>query len=282
LALPGSPDYAATVDEKRSQSLHNTAVTGHAGVDFTPTKDTLIYLSYSHGFRAGAFNAQFLFSPADFSTVKPETIDSIELGFKTTWLEDRLQLDGALFHYQYKNQQIVDVEPTGDQPLINLPRSKIEGAELELVTRPVRSLTFRGGLGLLDAKVQEGAVAGGTVSVVGHKLPEAPDLSATMAADWDAWTIDAGRLVLHLDSSYASKQYFELVNENRIAQDRYALLNARVSWHAADEKWELGLWDNNLTNRFYLTNSYDLQSLGFDYLHRGLPRMYGIDATYHF
>ena len=107
-------------------------------------------------------------------------------------------------------------------------------------------------------------------------------MSATLSGDWDAFLNDAGRLVLHLDSNYASKQYFELVNENRIAQDPYGLLNARVSWHATGDKWEVGLWDNNLTNRFYLTNSYDLQSLGFDYLHRGVPRMFGIDSSYHF
>jgi len=280
--LPGSPNYTAIVDEARRQALHNTAVTGHAGVDFTPTKDSLVYLSYSRGFRAGAFNAQFLFSPQDFTTVKPETIDSIELGFKTTWLDNRLQVDGAAFHYQYKNQQLIDVEPDGSQPLINLPKSKIDGGELEIVTRPIRALTLRGGLGFLDAIVQEGAVSAGTISVIGHQLPEAPHVSATLAGDWEAFTADAGRLVLHLDGNYASKQYFELVNENRIAQYPYGLLNARASWHGTGDKWEVGLWDNNVTNRFYLTNSYDLQSLGFDYLHRGVPRMYGIDASYHF
>ncbi len=282
LALPGSADYTSIIDQTRSQALHNTAVTGHVGVDITPTQDSLIYLSYSRGFRAGAFNAQFLFSPQDFTTVKPETVDSYEAGFKTAWLDKRLELNGAAFHYQYKNQQIIDVRPDGEQPLINLPKSKIDGGELELVTRPVRSVTVRGGLGVLYATVQNGAIAGGTISVDEHQLPEAPHLSATLATDWDAFNVGSSHVVLHLDGNYASKQYFELVNENRIAQDPYALLNARLAWHGPGDKWEVGLWDKNMTNRFYLTNAYDLQSLGFDYEHRGLPRMFGIDAGYHF
>ncbi len=282
LALPGSADYSSIIDQTRSQVLHNTAVTGHVGVDITPTQDSLIYLSYSRGFRAGAFNAQFLFSPQDFTTVKPETVDSYEAGFKTAWLDKRLELNGAAFHYQYKNQQIIDVRPDGEQPLINLPKSKIDGGELELVTRPVRSVTVRGGLGVLYATVQNGAIAGGTISVDEHQLPEAPHLSATLATDWDAFNVGSSHVVLHLDGNYASKQYFELVNENRIAQDPYALLNARLAWHGPGDKWEVGLWDKNMTNRFYLTNAYDLQSLGFDYEHRGLPRMFGIDAGYHF
>jgi iron complex outermembrane receptor protein len=282
LALPGSADYTSVIDQTRSQALHNTALTGHLGVDITPTKDSLIYVSYSRGFRAGAFNAQFLFSPQDFTTVKPETIDSYEAGFKTSWLDNRLELNGAVFHYQYKNQQIIDVRPDGEQPLINLPKSKIDGAELELVTRPVRSLTLRAGLGLLDATVQDGAVAGGTISVNGHQLPEAPHVSATVSSDWDAFNVANGHVVVHLDGNYASKQYFELVNENRIAQVPYGLLNGRISWHGPGEKWEVGLWDKNITNHFYLTNAYDLQSLGFDYLHRGIPKEFGIDAGYHF
>jgi iron complex outermembrane receptor protein len=282
LALPGSAGYAATVNQTRSQALHNKAVTGHAGLDITPTKDSLLYVSYSRGFRAGAFNAQFLFSPADFTTVKPETIDSVEAGFKTAWLDNRLQVNGAVFHYQYKNQQIIDVRPDGEQPLINLPKSKIDGGELEIVTRPVRSLTVRAGLGFLDAKIQSGAIAGYSITVDGHKLPEAPDFSGTLAADWTALSVPAGQLVLHLDGSYASKQYFELANENRIAQQAYGLLNGRLAWHDPDDRWELGVWGNNITDRFYLTNAYDLQALGFDYLHRGLPREFGVDASYHF
>ena len=50
------------------------------------------------GYRGAAFNAQFLFTPTDFTTVKPETLDAAEVGFKSTWLGNRLQFNGAFFH----------------------------------------------------------------------------------------------------------------------------------------------------------------------------------------
>ncbi|MBS0395169.1 MAG: TonB-dependent receptor [Proteobacteria bacterium] len=282
LVLPGSPGYDAAVNATRRQDIHNTAVTGRAGIDYTPTKDALIYLGYSRGYRSAAFNAQFLFTPQDFTSVKPETLDSVEAGFKTAWLDNRLQLNGAVFHYQYKNQQYIDVQPTGQQPLINLQKSKIDGGELELVTRPVRDFTLRLGLGFLDGKIQEGAISGGAIDVSGHKLPNAPDASATLSMDWDALHFGESRLTLHFDGSYASKQYFELLNEDRIAQDAYAILNARIAYRAGGDKWEVGLWGRNLANKYYLTNAVDLQALGYDYEHRGLPRMFGLDASYHF
>ncbi|HMK85450.1 MAG TPA: hypothetical protein VK437_05785 [Steroidobacteraceae bacterium] len=51
----------------------------------------------------------------------------------------------------------------------------------------------------------------------------------------------SAHLDVQFDGSFASKQYFELVNEDRIAQDAYELLNARVAWHSADDKWQLGV-----------------------------------------
>jgi iron complex outermembrane recepter protein len=280
LVLPGSPGYAAAVDATRSQFLHNTATTGRTGIDFTLTSDALLYLNFSRGYRSAAFSAQFLFTPGDLTTVQPETLDSYEAGFKTSWLDHRVQVDGAVFHYQYKNQQIIEVYPTGQQPLINLGKSKIDGGELEVVTRPVRALTLRASTGVLYTDVQQGLLATGSID--GQQLPYAPHFSGTVSMDWEAWKLDAVQINLHLDQNYNSKQYLALPNENAISQAGYGLLNGRLSLTSADDKWELGMWGRNIADRFYLTNAVDVQGFGFNYRHIGPPRMYGVDASYHF
>jgi iron complex outermembrane recepter protein len=280
LMLPGSPGYEQAVNQKFSQGFHNSSVTGRAGIDFTPTRDSLLYLSYSRGYRSAAFNAQFLFTNSDFTTVKPETLDSVEAGFKTSWLANRLQVDGAVFHYQYKNQQIINVYPTGQQPLVNLGKSKIDGGEIEITARPVRTFMARLGLGFLNSKVQEGRLASGDIS--GQKLPNAPSVSGNVSADWDAWTGSVVGVRLHADASHSAKQYLALPQEEAISQKAYSLVNARLTLHGAADNWDIGLWGNNLGNTFYLTNAVDLQGLGYDYRHRGVPRTYGVDATYRF
>jgi iron complex outermembrane recepter protein len=278
--LPGSPNYDALVNATGSQALHNTAVTGRAGIDITPSRDVLLYFNYSRGYRSAAFNSQFLFSLTDFTTVQPETLDSYEVGFKTSWLEHRLQLDGAVFHYQYKNQQIINVYPTGQQPLINLGKSKIDGGELELVARPAHALTLHVSLGVLKTEVQEGTLATGDIA--GQELPYAPKVSGTVSADWEALSFSGAGLTLHLDSNYNGKQFLALPNEDAISQGAYALVNARLTLHAGDDKWSVGVWGRNLADKFYLTNAVDVQGFGFDYRHRGVPRMFGIDAGYRF
>jgi iron complex outermembrane receptor protein len=280
LFLPGSPGYDAAVNTTRSQYSHDTDFTGRLGFDWTPNATTLVYLNLSRGYRGAAFNAQFLFSPDDFTTVKPEKLNAAEVGFKTSWMDNRVQFNGAVFHYQYKNQQIINVFPTGQQPLINLGKSKIDGGELEFVTRPVRDFTFRAGLGFLHSKVQEGTLATGDIS--GNELPNAPKVSGTVAADWDAVHWDNGALTLHVDASFTGKQYLALPNDPNIAQGAYHIINSRIAVHSSDSKWEAGMWMNNIANKFYLTNAVNVQGFGFDYRHRGLPRMFGVDASYHF
>ena len=279
-ALPGSPNYNAIVNQTRSQALHNTAVTGRAGVDFTLTPDALLYVNYSRGYRSAAFNSQFLFTPSDFTTVLPETLDSYEIGAKTSWLDHRLQVDGAVFHYQYKNQQIINVYPTGQQPLINLGKSKIDGGEIEIVTRPVRSLTLRASAGFLSTDVQDGMLATGSID--GQQLPYAPKVSGTVAMDWEALTYSALALNVHFDANYNARQYLALPNEDAVAQGAYSLINGRLSLHSKGEAWEVGIWGRNLGDKFYLTNAVDVQGFGFDYRHIGTPRMFGVDARYHF
>jgi iron complex outermembrane receptor protein len=275
--IPGSTtDLYATA----RQDITNVAWTGRAGVDYTPVPDLLLYANYSRGYRSGAFNAQFFFSPGEFDSVKPETVDSVEGGIKSTWLNGKLQADGAIFHYVYKNQQLIDVQSTGVQPLINIPESKVTGAELELVARPLSVLTVRGGLGLLDGKFTDGAINNGTVSIVDNKLPNAPTTSATLAADWDAFRGDRLVFTVHGDLAYASEQYFEPANLPALRQGGYTTYNARLALHTSDDRWEVAAWGRNLGDKFYLTTGANLAGFGYYYTHRNTPRTYGLEATY--
>jgi iron complex outermembrane recepter protein len=276
------PDPTTSTAATASQSIHNVAWTGRLGLDYTPSKDMLLYVNLSRGYRSGAFNAQFFFDASEFTAVKPETVDSTELGFKTAWLGGTLQLDGAVFNYSYKNQQMIDVQSSGHQPLINLGKSTIRGGELELVARPVASLTVRGGLGILDAKVDEGLINNGTQDISGKQLPNAPKVSATLASDWDAMRTSSWRLTVHGDLSYSASQYFEPANVQQLRQGGYTLLNARVTLNNSDGHWDVSAWGRNLGDKFALTAGANVSSLGYYYSHRNTPRMYGVEATYRF
>jgi iron complex outermembrane receptor protein len=120
------------------------------------------------------------------------------------------------------------------------------------------------------------------VDLKGKTLPDSPKVSGTVAVDWDAFAGEKTRFAVHVDTSYASAQYFEPFNVPRLKQDAYALLNARLSLYSGGGHWNAGVWGRNLTDKFYVTSAADVSGIGFDYFHRGAPRTYGVDFNISF
>jgi iron complex outermembrane receptor protein len=276
--IPGS---LTDIDATTGARFNDKEFTGRVGIDFKTAAGHLIYANYSRGYRASAFNAQAFFLPEEVNVARPETVDSFEVGFKSQFFDRKLTFNAAGFYYSYKNQQVLNVDPnTVAQTLINLPKSRIYGAEFELTLRPTDDLTLNGGLGLLKTKIREGDVSG--ASLIGNRLPNAPTVSLTAGFDWTAIHFSAGSIALRGDMSYTSKQYFELFNTDRIAENGYALINTQVAFTSDDEQWGLSLWARNLFDKKYLKSAIDVSGSGFDFTHVGEPRTYGATVNFKF
>jgi iron complex outermembrane receptor protein len=264
-----------------SDKIDDTEYNWKAGVEQRFGEDVLAYFNYSRGYRSGAFNGQAFFDPSEFNQVKPETLDSVELGAKSTLASGRLQLNGALFFYIYKQQQLIDVNPsTGAQTLVNIDRSEVLGFELEGIAQLTEGWRLSGGVGFLDGEAKQGIVS--TISVAGDTLPNSPDWSATLASDLDVWSWSAGTLNLHLDANYVGAQYFTLPHDPRTRVSSYVLFDMRIGFEAGSERWDAGFWVKNLGNKFYKTDVISLAGFGLDYTHIGPPRTFGGDFTIHF
>ena len=158
-------------------------LTGRAVANWTPkldfTDQTLIYGSYSHGYKAGGANppgALFssFFSPVGSGqastptagssvepvhplTFKPEFIDAFEVGTKNTLLDGALTLNGDVFYYNYENYQISQIV---DRTAINLNfDAHAKGAELEATYEPLPGLRFNFSGGWEEATVAKGQSA---------------------------------------------------------------------------------------------------------------------------
>jgi iron complex outermembrane recepter protein len=145
--------------------------TGRAVADWTPkldfTDQTLIYGSYSHGYKAGGANPpgaellQFLNSngtstnPIHPLTFKPEFVDAFELGTKNTMLDGALTLNGDVFYYNYKGYQISRIV---DRTAINDNfNAHVKGAELEAAWEATPGLKFTFAGGYEDATLAKGS-----------------------------------------------------------------------------------------------------------------------------
>ena len=171
--LVGASSYgypvAGNIDQQWDQ------LTGRLNATWTPqlsfTDQTLIYGSYSHGYKAGGANpppavltgGQFypgLDSVASYThpaTFKPEFVDAFELGTKNTMLDGALTINGTLFYYNYENYQISQIV---DRTAINLNfDAHIKGAEIEATYEPIPGLRFNFSGGYEDARLAKGSAA---------------------------------------------------------------------------------------------------------------------------
>jgi len=140
-------------------------ITGRANATWTPklsfTDQTLIYGSYSHGYKAGGANPpgaiileSVIDQPVHPLTFKPEFIDAFELGTKNSLLDGALTLNGDLFYYNYENYQISQIV---DRTAINQNfDAHVKGAEIEATYEPVPGLRFNFSGGYEDARLARG------------------------------------------------------------------------------------------------------------------------------
>jgi iron complex outermembrane receptor protein len=147
--------------------------TGRAVATWTPkldfTDDSLIYASYSRGYKAGGANppgvVPIFSGGVEYSsptthplTFKPEFVNAIELGTKNAVLDDTMTLNGAVFWYDYKNYQISQIV---DRTSVNLNfNATVKGAEVESTWQPTSGLVFN-----LSAGYQDGALANGSQAI---------------------------------------------------------------------------------------------------------------------
>ena len=128
------------------------------GMDYKLTPDVLAYATYSRGFKSGGFNGANSNTTQQLKGYKPEELDSIEVGLKSSLLDRRMQLNLASFYYDYKNKQEQDLAVTfvgNISGLTNVPKSRIYGAEADLQWMPVKGLLFNLGAAWLDTRVEE-------------------------------------------------------------------------------------------------------------------------------
>ena len=295
------------------QKGSSNRVSGRAILDWKPVDDVLLYISYSRGYRSGTFNGLAYGSANQVYFVPPEQVNAYEFGFKTRFADNRVQINGSLFYYDYKGQQGQVVDATATANLISLDGT-LKGIEIDAQFQATDKLRLSAAFGILDSKYDGGACpanpatipnfpaqlgscvvsSGGPVSVAGNPFPYAAKSSVNLGFDWDALEIGDGKVTLHGDAAYSGRFFFDSfkdysqANLPAVASGRFSdgegdywLLNSRISY--TTERFSVAGFVKNLTNKTYYPFGISIENLfGNGYRVRAQPRTYGIEATVKF
>ena len=119
----------------------------------------MLWASYAEGFKSGGFfGRQANFQNIDV-TFEPESVDNIELGFKSSLLDGRMTLNAAYFQSDYENKQESVLVPRGlaDVATIvrNAARKKSKEWKIDLSFQVTENWFIRANYGYLDASYDE-------------------------------------------------------------------------------------------------------------------------------
>jgi iron complex outermembrane receptor protein len=249
----------------------------------------MIYFNGSTGYRQGTFSSPSGSSVNEFSVLQPETNLAFELGAKTSWLENTLQVNVAAFSYDYADMQVFVLQPiVAGSPLFkqsNAARATDRGGELALKAVPADGWLTGAAVGYVHAiftKFDTMNSAGEPVSLAGNRFPRQPQWSANALLEYRLPLATGASILLHTDWNYRGDYYANADNAHNPYIPGRTVGNVRAAYTPRTERWELAVWAKNVTDKHYPMGGYRLDFASSQILYFGDPLTYGINASVTF
>ncbi len=215
-------------------------------LSYDATDDAMFYAQAAQGFRIGGANKTNPINPStgtlDPSEYKADTLWNYELGVKTSWLNNRLTINAALYYIDWKDIQITIFRDDGFSYIGNAAKARSKGGELEITARPVDGLNISAAVGYTDAKLQKDAP--GLGGLKGDRIPLVPRFTFSSSARYSFALTDALGGFAQFDYQHVGKSYNAFSQGSPDLQRSYDLGHARVGVNM--EQWEMSLFVNNL------------------------------------
>jgi iron complex outermembrane recepter protein len=245
----------------------------------------LVYATYSEGFRPGGVNRN------DGSPYDADYLKNYELGWKTTWANGRVRVNGALFHEEWDDIQYGYLPPGGVGLTVirNVGAAEIDGVEFDLGWAPIDALLLSGGFTWLDAALTKDYFedpADPPAALKGDRLPVTPELKANALGRYQ---FPLGTFGAYAQAAvvYTGDSYSDLTRSDRSytgKQDSYTIVDLAF-----------GLTWDAMSLDFFLSNALDELARtstgvpcayftcgGNPYFYPNQPRTFGVRFTQGF
>jgi iron complex outermembrane receptor protein len=236
-------------------------VSGLASLAYKLDDNSLVYATYSNGYKASGLNLNSAV-PAAGLILQPELTDNYEVGTKLSLLDNKLFVKADLYWTELSGLQANYYPPDGSKSyLTNAGNVRARGVELE-ATYAVDGNLSLGANGAFNEAVYASYPAGpcpigvaGLCSLTGKPLYEAPkwvaNVNATYGWDYDAQT----RPYISVQYSFTSR-YNGTIDDSPYTQiPAYGLVNLRAGASLAGGKYDAVVWVSNLLDQTYYTST---------------------------
>ncbi|MFT5542859.1 MAG: iron complex outermembrane receptor protein [Glaciecola sp.] len=273
-------DYDGSTDESNTSSK--------VGVQYDINEDSMVYATFSQGYKGPAFNVFYNMSDNDTLPIGPETSDAYELGYK--YATNDLIINVAAFRtdidgFQANNPENLD--GVFITRLTNAGSVTTEGFEVDFMWQATESFILTGGLSSVDAVVDEFRCPVGLATCDGRSgadLPFSPDLKYSLTGEY---VMEMDGMDVYFNSSYVFTDDIFAgapgatpeTNPEAFLAD-YSIINASIAFSFDDDAYRISLIAKNLTDEKFVT-TYSGDNFRYQ-IPRDADRHFGIQLRVNF
>ncbi|NIB44449.1 TonB-dependent receptor [Pseudomaricurvus alkylphenolicus] len=286
---------AVSADNELERSDDYAGISPSFSLNYDFNSSTMAYMSVATGFKGGGFTKEVPNTPEQNQSLDNEESTSYELGLKSRFLDDTVQMNAALFLTEIEEMQLATRVDIGGGIFIpstaNAGEAETRGLELEVLARPTEALELSLSLSYVDSEFKEYdqvPVGGGAMlySRAGQRLPEVPELSGSFSASYNFRVKDV-EITPSVTYRYIGDKFIGDGTDAVpfLEMDSYGVVDAQITAYL--ERFTLIAFVNNLSDKYYITNQEQNQAIlsvagKRSYSVPGAPREFGLRAIYEF
>ena len=242
-----------------------------------PSNTVTLYGGYSRGFRSGGFNQTGVGGVAAANGIvgvedlfQAETADTFEAGVRTQLLDRHLTLSANAYTTESKNSYFfVFLAANSTQNLGNVPRTRINGFELEATARPAPGLDLNVGFGYTNSNIK----AFPDPAYIGNEAPLISRYTLNMGSQYRTAVGSDAELIARVDYRRTGKTWWDV--QNSTVRKPVDLVDARLAVEFGP--FSVAAFASNLFNEKY---NAEFSPGGFVFKAR--PRRYGAEMSFKF
>lgn len=239
------------------------------GLSYRTSRATQYFATVGAGYKPGGFSA-FTGNRA-LAAFGPERTKTFEAGVTHTSKDKSLAATFRVFYYDIDGYQIERSFATSsvadDYLVVNAPRARSFGGELELTWRPVNGLTLAVDLGRTDVTLRKFSDPYTSVNYAGNRAPSVPEFDASLRAEFAS----PGGFFGGVELTANGRTFYTEAEDPFFGQKSYALLGAHLGF--AHGKYRVTVYGRNLTDKEY----YSAITPGTFHGTPGAPRTVGVE-----
>jgi len=285
-AIPLTPNFTVADLDGVSATNSGTRWDYRLGINYAWNDHVMTYAQVATGYKGGGINPRPFVSD-QVTNFAPETLTTYEAGFKTSFMNGRVVMNGSVFYNDYKDIQrtvyvcLDSVSTTCGKP-VNAGDGRSYGAEFEVFVRPARGWQINGSVSLLDFKYK--SINPLTAIALDMEAPFANEVMASLGIQYEADLGNLGTLTPRLDVAYQSEFYTQPVNNDayNLVPAR-TLANARLTYETANKNWAVTASVTNVFDKYYaLSRTENIANFGVAQSILGRPREWMLSIARRF